>query len=309
MTSAAMNLTPVSTLREEVQRRLTRLNDARLRPRTEPALTLQQELELRETELSFLEAERDAIAVQAATAPSEAGAFVAWFEALRANGPGQNDPLFPWLANEASLEDVAWFLAQEVAGEAGFDDLVALTQLRMPVRPKLEMARNYWDEMGRGREAGMHGPMLDRLAADLRVRERNHAIVWESTALGNLLIGLAANRHFAYHAVGALGVVELTAPGRAALVNQALQRLNVPAATRRYYALHATLDIKHSQAWNAEVIAPLVASDGTLARAIAEGALMRLNAGARCFERYREKLMGDPGSSVLSPGPSYDSPA
>ena len=290
MTSAAMNLPPLPTLRDEVQRRLTRLNDARLRPRTTAALTLQQELELRETELSFLEAERSAIAARAATAPSSPEAFVTWFEALREDGPGQNDPLFPWLAHEASLEDVAWFLAQEVAGEAGFDDLVALTQIRMPVRPKLEMARNYWDEMGRGREPGMHGPMLERLAADLRVRERNHPIVWESTALGNLLAGLAANRHYAYHAVGALGVVELTAPARAAFVNQALQRLNVPAATRRYYALHATLDIKHSQAWNAEVIAPLVASDATLARPIAEGALMRLNAGLRCFERYRENL-------------------
>jgi hypothetical protein len=29
----------------------------------------------------------------------------------------------------------------------------------MPVRPKLEMARNFWDEMGRGREKGMHCPM------------------------------------------------------------------------------------------------------------------------------------------------------
>jgi hypothetical protein len=290
MTSAAMNLPPVAKLHEEVQRRLTRLNDARLRPRMTAALTLQQEMELRETELSFLEAERASVAARATTAPSDAEGFVAWFEALRACGPGQDDPLFPWLAQQASLEDVAWFLAQEVAGEAGFDDLVALTQIRMPVGPKLEMARNYWDEMGRGREAGMHGPMLERLASDLRVRERNHAIVWESTAVGNLLVGLAANRRYAYHAAGALGVVELTAPGRAALVNQALQRLNVPAATRRYYALHATLDIKHSQAWNAEVLAPLVASDAALARPIAEGALMRLNAGARCFERYREKL-------------------
>jgi len=290
MTSAAIDLPPVPELRDEVQRRLSRLNDARLRPRTAAALTLQAEVELRELELSFLEAERAAIAAQAATAPSGAAAFVTWFEALRENGPGQHDPLFPWLAEEASLEEVAWFLAQEVAGEAGFDDLVALTQLKMPVRVKLEMARNYWDEMGRGRESGMHGPMLDRLASDLRVSDPGHAIVWESTALGNLLVGLAANRHYAFHAVGALGVVELTAPSRAAYVDEALQRLNVPAAARRYYALHATLDIKHSQAWNAEVIEPLVASDATLARPIAEGALMRLNAGARCFERYRAKL-------------------
>ena len=81
------------------------------------------------------------------------------------NGPGQNDPLFPWLERLASFEEMKWFLEQEVSGEAGFDDLVALTQIKMPQTPKLEMARNYWDEMGRGNAQGMHGPMLTRLAA------------------------------------------------------------------------------------------------------------------------------------------------
>ena len=57
-----------------------------------------------------------------------------------------------------------WFLLQEVAGEAGFEDLLAMAQVKMPVPAKLEMARNFWDEMGRGKAKGMHGPMLERLA-------------------------------------------------------------------------------------------------------------------------------------------------
>jgi hypothetical protein len=90
--------------------------------------------------------------------------------------------------------------------------------------------------------------------------------------------------------VGALGVIELTAPGRSALVNAGLKRLGVPAAARRYFALHATLDVKHSEAWNREVLAPLVDRDPRVAQALAEGALMRLHAGARCFTRYRREL-------------------
>jgi hypothetical protein len=50
------------------------------------------------------------------------------------------------------------------------------------------------------------------------------------------------------------------------------------------------LDVKHSIAWNAEAIRPLVKADPAAARAIAEGALMRLSCGARCFERYRREL-------------------
>jgi hypothetical protein len=85
-------------------------------------------------------------------------------------------------------------------------------------------------------------------------------------------------------------VIELTAPGRSAAVAAGLKRLGVPAKTRLYFDLHATLDVKHSAAWNAEVIIPAVAEDPRRAKAIAEGALMRLTCGARCFERYRREL-------------------
>lgn len=291
MSAAALDITPsLGNMPEAMQRQLNRLNDARLSPRTEAALSLDEEMALRQSEVRFLEGERALIGAQAATVPDDAPQFLAWFEDLRESGPGQNDPLFSWLAHQATLQQLVWFLAQEVAGEAGFDDLVSLTQIKMPVRPKLEMAANYWDEMGRGKPSGMHGPMLDRLAAALRVREAGHAIVWESTALGNLLIGLAANRRYAYQSIGALGVVELTAPSRATFVDEALKRLGVAAKPRQYYALHATLDIRHSEAWNREVLEPLVSANPLLARPIAEGALMRLNAGARCFARYRQEF-------------------
>ncbi|MGZ6124720.1 MAG: iron-containing redox enzyme family protein [Myxococcales bacterium] len=243
---------------------------------------------LRAQERQFVEQERAAVASRAREAPSEPDAFVRWFEDLRETGPGQGDPLFPWLSHSASLAQMKWFLAQEVAGEAGFDDLVALTQVKMPVRAKLELARNYWDEMGRGRAAGMHGPLLSDLARALDVRADPESTVWESLALANLLVALALDRRYAFHSVGALGAIELTAPGRVAQVDQGLARLGVPKAARRYFTLHATLDLKHSEAWNREVLHPLVAQEPRAARAIAEGALMRLRAGARCFARYRQ---------------------
>jgi hypothetical protein len=109
----------------------------------------------------------------------------------------------------------------------------------------------------------------------------------ESLALANTMMGLASNRRYAYHSVGALGAIEQTAPSRAALVAQGLKRLGVATENRHYFDLHAVLDVKHAAAWNAEAIHPLVAADPALALPIAEGALMRLECGAACFRRYR----------------------
>jgi hypothetical protein len=77
----------------------------------------------------------------------------------------------------------------------------------------------------------------------------------------------------------------------------------VPAGDRHYFDLHAILDVKHSEAWNAEAIRPLVEANPGIAHAIAEGALMRLTCGARCFERYRRELgwRGDGGGAMSVP--------
>jgi hypothetical protein len=275
-----------------LHRLLARTNAERLRPRGPDETVLDATAALR-WEAEFLAQERAAVAAVAATVPTDAAAFVRWFTALETRGPGQDDPLFPWLAGQASLADLRWFLTQEAAGEAGFDDLVALAQIKLPVRPKLELARNYWDEMGRGTADGMHGRMLDELVGTLGLEVAIDTTVWPALALGNLMVGLATRRDHAYHALGALGVIELTAPGRVAQVAAGLQRLGLGARERRYFEVHAVLDRKHAAAWNAEVLAPLVAGEPRTARWIAEGALMRLTAGARCFACYRRMLALD----------------
>lgn len=64
----------------------------------------------------------------------------------------------------------------------------------------------------------------------------------------------------------------------------------MPKKKRHYFALHSLLDVKHSEAWNAEVLAPLVAEDSRPARVIAEGAVLRLWCGEQCFKRYRKEF-------------------
>jgi Iron-containing redox enzyme len=277
----------------EFQIGLTTYNAARFQPALPEDASpdqLKRESRIAEAEITFVEALRKAIVPLTANIPSGADNFIEWFECLKATGPGQGDPLFPWLANHATVEEMTWFLLQEVAGEAGFEDLLALTQVKVPVQAKLEMARNFWDEMGRGSGKGMHGPMLARLADHFKLSPTPQTVVPESLALGNTMIALANHRRYAFQSVGALGVIEMTAPTRAGYVNEGLRRLGVPAKKRHYFAVHAVLDVQHSVAWNREVLRPLVAEDPRRAHAIGEGAVMRLWHGARTFERYRREF-------------------
>ena len=280
---------------DEFQRGLAQWNHARLAPQfpsDDWQKGLEKDLKMLRLEGGFVEELRGEVADEASAAPQDADGFIAWFEALQENGPGQRDPLFPWIAESASRDQISWFLEQEAAGEAGFDDLVAYTQVKLPTAPKLELARNYWDEMGRGNPKGMHGPMLDALIETLELKPRIDRTVWESLALANAMTAMATTRRYAWHSVGALGVIELTAPARSAATAKALRRMGFSGRERRYFDLHAVLDVKHSADWNREALRPLVEEDPRRAAAIAEGALIRLKCGERCFARYRKELWG-----------------
>ncbi|QDC37646.1 iron-containing redox enzyme family protein [Sphingobium fuliginis] len=277
-------------LQQPFQEELTYWNRERLSPAFPSDMTAERfdrDRRMLRLEHGFIEELRAEVREEAAQAPTDPDGFIAWFEGLKESGPGQKDALFPWLAQEASRDEIRWFLSQEAAGEAGFDDLVALTQVKLPPRAKLELARNYWDEMGRGNAKGMHGPMLGQLVDILHLDIGVESTVWQSLALANAMTAMATSRCYAWHSVGALGVIELTAPGRSAHTAQGLRRIGLSGSERRYFDLHAVLDVKHSRDWNDEAIVPLVAEDPRRATAMAEGALIRLRCGERCFERYR----------------------
>jgi Iron-containing redox enzyme len=288
---------------ERFQIELAKYNGRQLRPAF-PTDAWRDELDeyatVTRAEGEYVEAVRQEIGLLVADVPSGVDDFIDWFEELKETGPGQGDPLFPWLAETASQEGMLWFLTQEVAGEAGFDDLLALTQVKMPITAKLEMARNYWDEMGRGRETGMHGPLLERLANYLEIDAQPDRVVPESLALGNAMLALARSRRYCFQSIGALGVIEMTAPTRAGFVDAGLKRLRIPTKKRLYFTLHAVLDIKHSECWNREVLRFLVGENPRCAQAIGEGAIMRLWHGARCFDRYRRHFGLDQPSKAAA---------
>ena len=87
------------------QTALAKYNETRLDPGL-PEETerdqVAQEARVAAAEIAFVEKLRKTIAPITKSIPSDADGFVAWFERLKEHGPGQGDPLFPWLATRAT---------------------------------------------------------------------------------------------------------------------------------------------------------------------------------------------------------------
>jgi hypothetical protein len=285
-------LRPQPAQLEPLHRRLAEFNRLRFSPSLEVGdwqLGLRKELELRTVEGHFLEMERARVSELARSAPTEPEEFADWFAGLRESGARSSHDFYRWLAESASRGELSWVLHQQLSTDEVPEDVIALSQLSLPARPKLEMARCYWDEMGQGQVSAMRARMLDVLKHELHV-ELSAPPVWECLARSNLMVGLASNRRYAFQAIGALGALELTATGPARAIASGLKRLGFTADAGAYFASRGKLGVLRAHAWNQDVILPLVARDARVATAIAEGAIMRLAAEARCVERYGAEL-------------------
>src|SRR5581483_6959356 len=167
-------------------------------------------------------------------------------------------PVYDWLAHEATWPELVEFLAIEGGPDAGFDDLVAAAQIGLDGEAKLELARNYWDEMGNGSLDRVHTELHNRLVEAIDMprfaREQLPVEALERAALGSVL---ATNRWLQPELLGALGLLELQAGPRCRKVVQALRRLDAPAGAFPFYEEHATVDPHHGKAWLDNAIAPL----------------------------------------------------
>jgi hypothetical protein len=224
--------------------------------------------------------------------------------ALRAITARDRVPVvYHWLANEATWADTVWFLALEGGPDAGFDDLVAACQLGLREGPKLELASNYWDELGNGRLEHIHTVLHDKMVACVgmpRISRVDQPIsALERSALGGLV---ATNRWLQPEMLGALGLLESQAGPRCRMVVRAFERLQAPPDAYPFYAVHAEVDPIHGKTWLDNAIAPLESELPAWRPRMIRGAWWRSQLNAAFFEELwtlvRLRRDGDPVTAM-----------
>lgn len=198
-------------------------------------------------------------------------------EAMRALAARDRLPrVYKWLAREATWPEVVHFLALEGGPDAGFDDLVAICQVGLTGPAKMELATNYWDEMGDGSPDDVHTTLHERLVAAIGMptiaRADLPASALARTAFGGLL---ATNRWLQPEMLGALGLIELQAGPRCRLVLQAFDRCDAPRDAYPFYDVHAEVDPRHGKDWLDNAIEPTIRDHPEWGPGIVRGALWR----------------------------------
>lgn len=199
---------------------------------------------------------------------------------------------YKWLARTATWEQVVTFLALEGGPDGGFDDLIAVCQVGLSGSAKVELGKNFWDEMGQGDLAGVHTQLHADLVAAIDMptvpREQLPVPALERIALNGLM---ATNRWLQPEMIGALGLLELQAGPRCRLVLQAFDRLGAPQGAYPFYVEHAEVDPIHGKDWMDKAIEPLAGEKPEWGPRMVKGAWWRSTTNLAFFAALQETLI------------------
>ena len=94
--------------------------------------------------------------------PTTRSAFIDMMNALVHHHEEQTACLYSYMRDSCTREEIAFYVCTETSVDNYFDDFLALCQLGLPTVLKLNIAKNYWSEMGDGDHNKIHTNLFVR---------------------------------------------------------------------------------------------------------------------------------------------------
>jgi hypothetical protein len=204
-----------------------------------------------------------------------------------------------YLAQDASLLDIALLVLAEAKVDSRFDDIMALAQVGSSGLTKMTIARNYWDEMGNGDYSGVHTALFDHTSDWMR----DHVAIPGGIDLGILefaevyanaaeLLMYNLRRQYILRGLASIGLLEQTAPARFAATAAGCRRLGVPDHVVTYQRIHASVDQEHGREWIDGVFTPIMKQNPDAIAEVALGVVIRGNIASAFFHKVYKNLFG-----------------
>jgi pyrroloquinoline quinone (PQQ) biosynthesis protein C len=172
-------------------------------------------------------------------------------------------PIFNFLCNEATFEQLREFVIQETPFDIHFGDILAKMLPGVYGSAKSEFTKNFWDEMGRGKEKAMHRQLRINMTNDLGLTDDFYLtdverFIIEELRLANMYFHAVFNRALLPQAIGMMLVTELMVPGRFNQQIEGWRRVGWPDNKMNYLIEHTVVDVEHAEGWMQKVIKPIL---------------------------------------------------
>ncbi|MHA6758664.1 iron-containing redox enzyme family protein [Streptacidiphilus sp. PAMC 29251] len=224
-------------------------------------------------------------------APTESRAFLSWIKGTARKHRVFKHPYYvDFINHHAQVKDLRTYVIQESLVDGRFDDLLAMMQVGTAGQAKMEIASNFWDEMGNGKPEEVHTHLFNKIYEVFEITddELESAMTASDLLAGNLAVLLCRYRQLYPEAVGFLGMTEWLVPDRFTNVISAWERLGLPDVGITYHRLHVTIDSVHAAGWFHNIVLPAATNDH-MRHGIARGTLWRLNSSARHLDERLEQ--------------------
>ncbi len=197
-------------------------------------------------------------------------------DALRALAGGDGPSLSAWITEHATIEQLREFCIHRSQYQLKEADPHTWAIPRLRGRAKAAYVTIQYDEYGSGRAADMHAELFATTMRALDLDDGPGAYLDRlpaaTLATGNLVTMFGLHRRWRAAAVGHLALFEMTSVGPMQRYSDALARLGVPPAARRFYDVHVLADAVHERIALDEMVTDFVAREPALAADVVFGA-------------------------------------
>lgn len=196
--------------------------------------------------------------------------------ALRELADGDGPSLSEFMLREGRLDHMREFCVHRAEYQLKEADPHTWTLPRLSGRAKAAAVEIQYDEYGRGDAASMHAELfadtLDALGLDPTYGAYRERLPGPTLATANLVTLFGLHRRWRGASMGHLALFEMTSVGPMQRYADALRRLGVDPAARRFYEAHVVADAEHERMARFDLVAGLLAREPSLAGDVLFGA-------------------------------------
>lgn len=215
----------------------------------------------------------------------------------------QLHPIFTFLRDTATFEQMREFFFQETPLEMLFGDILAFMLPGVYGSIKIEFLKNYWDEVGNAKDDRVHRNLRAKLMKAIQIHSdcyiKNYELfICEELELINLYLSLATQRAKHSELAGVMLATELMIPNRFKYSIKGWQRFNLEDDLLEYLIEHTSIDEVHAENWLTRVIMPIMQQQPRSVPDIVFGVLRRLDLSMAVLNRLYDKLQNTKVSSL-----------